>query len=85
MQKGGQDLSQGVNPSLCHVLCAWTHMEDWNQFRAGVDGQPEPQHLLSAAQPGAPFIQLQMREPEMAEEALVSGLRVLKSASQKGW
>jgi len=46
-------------------------MEDWNQFRAGVDGQPEPQHLLSAAQPGAQFIQLEMREPEMAEEALV--------------
>ena len=84
MQKGCQDLSQGVNPSLCHVLCAWTHMEEWNQFRAGVDGQPEPEHLCGAPKPGAQFIQLQMRELEMAKEAFVQGLCMVKSASQKG-
>jgi hypothetical protein len=41
-------------------------------------------HLCGAAQPGAQFIQLQMREPEMAEEAFVQGLCMFKSASQPG-
>ena len=35
----------------------------------GIDGQPE--NLLGAAQPGAQFIQLQVREVEIGEEALV--------------
>jgi hypothetical protein len=60
-------------------------MEDWKKLRAGIDGQPEPEHLCGAAQPGAQFIQLKMREPEMAEEAFVQGLCMVKSASQKGW
>ena len=39
-----------------------------------IDGQPEPQHLFGATQPRAQFIQLQVREVQMAEEALVQGL-----------
>jgi hypothetical protein len=41
--------------------------------------------LLGAAEPGAQFIQLQVRELEMGEEALVQGLRVLASTGEKGW
>jgi len=41
-------------------------------------------HLSGAAQPGAQFIQLQMREPEMDEEALVQGLCMSPGASEKG-
>jgi hypothetical protein len=52
--------------------------------REGIDGQPEPEHVCGAAQPGAQFVQLEVREPEMAEGALVQGLCVLASASQKG-
>ena len=50
--------------------------------RAGVDGQPQPQHVLRAVQPGSQFIQLEVRELEMAEEALVQDLCVRARASQ---
>jgi hypothetical protein len=40
--------------------------------------------LLGVAQPGAPFIQLQMPEAQGAQETLVQGLRVSASAGQKG-
>ena len=39
---------------------------------------------VSAAQPGAQFVQLEVREPEIAEAALVQGLRVLASTRQPG-
>ena len=42
-------------------------------------------HLGGAAQPGSQFIQLQMREVQMEEEALVQGVRVFASTGQKGW
>jgi hypothetical protein len=46
-------------------------MEDGKNLRAGVDGQPEPEDVLIAAQPGSQFIQLEVWEPEMAEGTLV--------------
>jgi hypothetical protein len=80
----GQEPSQGVDEQVCHVLCAGTQMEHGQNLGARVDGQPEPQHLCGAAQPGAQLVQLQVREVEMAEEALVQGMRVLASTGQKG-
>jgi len=67
-----------------HVLRAGAEMEDGKNLRAGVDGQPQPQHLFVAAQPGSQFIQLEVRELEIAEGALVQGLRMLASARQPG-
>jgi hypothetical protein len=67
-----------------HVLCAGTQMEHGKKLCTRVDGQPEPQHVFGAAEPGAQFVQLEVREPEMAEEALVQGLRVLTSTGQPG-
>jgi hypothetical protein len=69
---------------MCHILRAGTQMEDGKDLGEGIDGQPEPQHLLRAAEPGAQFIQLEVRELKMAEGALVQGLSVLASASQPG-
>jgi len=67
-----------------HVLGARTQMEDRKNLRAGIDGQPAPQKLCGAAQPRAPFIQVQVWEAEMAEEAFVQGLGMLSGARQKG-
>ena len=64
------------------VLRAGPQMEDGKNLGGGVDGQPKPQHLCGAAQPGAQFVQLEMREQEVAEIVLMQGLRVLASASQ---
>ena len=41
-------------------------------------------HLRGVAEPGAQFVQLQVWELELAEEAFVQGLGMLPSARQKG-
>jgi hypothetical protein len=84
-QKGGQALSESVDEDMCHVLCAPTQREDGKKLRTGVDGQPEPEHVLRAAQPGSQFIHVQMRDPQMTEAAFVQGLCLLACASEKGW
>ena len=71
------------NP-MRRVLRAGAEIKHGQKLRAGVDGQPEPEHLSGAAEPRPPFIQLEMREPEGAEEALMQGVGVLPSACQKG-
>ena len=76
-------MSQGMDDAMGHVLCSGTQMEHGKKFGARVDGQPE--HLSGATQPGAQFIQLQMRELEMVKEAFVQGLCMFPSANQKGW
>jgi hypothetical protein len=67
-----------------HVLGSRTELKHRKKLGARIDGEPEPHHLLVAPEPGAQFIQLEMRELEMAEEALVQGLCMVKSASEPG-
>jgi hypothetical protein len=69
---------------MCHMLGARTQMEHGKQLGARIDCQPQPEHLSGATQPGAHFIQLQVREAQMAEEALVQGVCVLASTEQPG-
>ena len=69
--------------TVCAMCCV--RGPRWRTGRiegSGIDGQPQPEDLFGASQPGAQFIQLEMREPEMAKEALVQGLCMLASASQ---
>ena len=80
----GQHLSQGVDEQVGHMLRARTQLEHGKKLGARVDGQPQPEHLFGTAQPGSEFVQLQVREVQMAEEALVQRLSVLASASQPG-
>ena len=44
-----QELSQGMDEQVCHVLRAGAETEDGNNLRTGVDGQPEPEHVVRAA------------------------------------
>jgi hypothetical protein len=80
----GQDVSQGVDDAMRSVLRAGTQMEDGKQLRRGVDDQPQPQDAGMAAEPCSQFIQLQMREVQMGEEAHVQGVCVLACTSQPG-
>ena len=73
-------MSQGVDDAMRRVLRAGTQMEDGKQLRRGVDDQPQPQKAGMAAEPGVQFVQLQVWELEMAEEAFVQGLGMLPSA-----
>jgi hypothetical protein len=84
-QKGGQVPSERVDEQVCHVLCAGTQLKHGKNLGAGIDRQPEPQHLRMASEPSAQFVQLQVLEVEMAEEAYVQGLCMFPSASEKGW
>jgi hypothetical protein len=59
-------------------------MEHGKKLGAGIDGEPEPQHLCGAAEPGAQLVQLEVWEMEMDEEALVQGVRMLASTRQPG-
>ena len=70
---------------MSHVLCAGTELKHGKNLRARVHGQPQPENLFSAAQPGSQFVQLYVWEQEVAERVLVQGLSVLASTSQKGW
>ena len=67
-----------------HGLCSGSELKHRKNLRARIDGQPKPEHLGGAAQPGSQFIQLKMREVEMAEEAFVQGLCMFPRASEKG-
>ena len=66
------------------MLCTWTQMEHGNKLGAGIDGEPEPQHLFGAAQPCAQFIQLEIRKLEMTEKVLVEALSMLPSTGEPG-
>jgi hypothetical protein len=59
-------------------------MEHGKKLGEGINGQPEPHHVLVAPEPGSQFIQLEVWEPQMAEGPLVQGLSVLASTSQPG-
>ena len=81
-QKGGQDVSQGVDDAMRGILRAGAKMEDGKKLRTGIDGQPEPQHVVRAAQSGSQFVQLEMREVEVTKGALVQDLCMLPSACE---
>ena len=59
-----------------HVLRSGAELKHGKNLREGIDCQPQPERLCSAAQPGAQFVQLEVRDLEIAEAALVQGLSV---------
>ncbi len=82
---GSQELSQGMDDPMCQVLGAGTELKHGKNLGARVDSQPEPEHLSSAAQPGSQFVQLEVREVEMAKGPLVQGLCVLGLLGTTRW
>ena len=72
----GQALSERVDEQMRHMLCAGTELKHRKKFRARIDDQPQPEDLFGAAQPGSQFVQLQVRELEVAEIVLVQCLSV---------
>jgi hypothetical protein len=57
-------------------------MQDRKDLRTGVDGQPQPQDVGVAAQSGSNFVQLQVREVQVAEGALMEKLSMLACARE---
>ena len=80
----GEHLSQGVNKRMGHVLRAGTELKDGEKLGARINCQPQPEHPCRAAEPCTNFVQLQVWDVQVAEGALVQGLRVLASTGQPG-
>jgi hypothetical protein len=57
-----------MDEQVRHVLRAGAKTEDGENLRLGVDGQPEPEHLFGAAQPGAQFVQVNEKAEEKASK-----------------
>src|SRR5260221_7309081 len=66
------------------VLRARTELKHRKNLGEGINGQPEPQDLLGVAQPGAEFVQLEVRKLEVAEAVLVQGLCMFPCANEPG-
>ena len=58
------------------VLCARTELKDGKNLRRGVDDQPHPEDLCGAAEPGSNFVQLQVRDVQVVEAALMEDFSV---------
>jgi hypothetical protein len=69
---------------MCHGLCAGAELKHRKNLRARINGQPQPEHLCGAAQPGAQFVQLEVEDLQGVEAVLVQGLSLLPSASEPG-
>jgi hypothetical protein len=72
----GQALSERVDEPMSHALRAGTELKHRKNLRARIDGQPQPEDLFSAAEPCSQFIQLYMRELEVAEIVIMQRLSV---------
>src|SRR5215467_6192105 len=77
-----QALSERVDEDMRHVLRAGAELKHRKNLGERVDGKREPEHLCDAAEACAQFIQLQVWEPEMAEEAFVQSLCVCPCTSE---
>ena len=76
----GQSLSERVDEPMGHGLGAGAELEHGQNLGARIESQPQPEHLTGTAQPCANFIQLQMREVQVAEGVLMEALSVLACA-----
>jgi hypothetical protein len=66
------------------MLSAGTQREHRQNLGERIDGQPEPEHLRGAAEPGSNFVQLQVWDVQVVETALVQGLCVPASTGKPG-
>ena len=60
-----------MDDPMRRVLRAGAQIQHGQNLGARIDGQPEPEHLCGAAQPCANFVQLQVRDVQVAEAALM--------------
>jgi hypothetical protein len=66
------------------AMC-WVRGPSWSTgriARARINRQPQPEDLLSAAEPCSQFVQLEVWEVEMAEGPLVQRLSMLACTSK---
>ena len=67
---------------MSRLLRARTELKHRNNLREGIDGQPQPEDLFGAAQPGSKFVQLEMGDLQVLEAARMEDLSVPACASE---
>src|SRR6266581_4009473 len=77
-----QELSQRVDEPMSHDLGSGAELERRNYFRQGIKSHPQPEHLCGAPKLGAQFVQLQVREMQVAEGTFVQALRMFACARE---
>ena len=65
------------------VLCSGAELKHGQNLGERIDGQPQPQHLCGAAQPGAQFVQLEMGDMQVVEAALMEDLSMPACTSEQ--
>jgi len=59
-------------------------MQHRNEFADRIDHHPQPQRVRPAAQPGAQFIELKMRQGKIPKDAVLERLTMGTCAPQPG-
>ena len=77
-----QALSEGVDEKMSHGLCSRTKLKHQKNLGERINGQPQPQHLLVAAQPRSQFVQLEVGDLQGVEATLVQGLCMFSCADE---
>lgn len=80
----GESGLEFMDNRIGHVLRAWSELNDGNGFGFGITGRPYPDILLGLPDVGPQFIQLDVHEIEIGEEALVQFAALLTAAAQPG-
>jgi len=84
-EAGGDELlAQRVEKGMSSVLGPGSELQHRDDLAAGVDRQPQPEDMRPAAQAGAQFVQLDMREGKVLQGAVMPAPALLKSACQPG-
>jgi hypothetical protein len=71
-----------LDEPMGHLLRAGAELKHRKNLGEGIDRQPE--HLCSAAQPRAEFVQLQVGNLQISEAALMEDLSVQACTREKG-
>jgi len=79
--RGESDL-EFMDNRIGHVLGAWSELNDGNEFSFGITGRPYPDFLLSLPDIGPQFIELDVDEIKVGEEALVQFAALLTAPTQ---
>jgi hypothetical protein len=75
-----QPRTELVDDAMRRVLCPCAEVQDRDELGERIECHPQPEHVGSVAQVGAQFVELEVREVELAEPAVMEYGAVLAGA-----
>jgi hypothetical protein len=77
-------LAQFVHHRMGEILRTCPELQYWYDFGEWIDRDPEPEHMSPATQPCAQFVELDMREVQVAEDTVVQARAMFTGTGQPG-